>query len=230
MFKGVLFDLDGTLLPMDLMETMNSYFQALTLKASPYVEPKVFMGSLLEGVERMLDNDGAVTNEELFIEVISSRLGPSGQRLLPLFEEFYNNEYEELGRHVTPRREARLALELAAGSGAKVILATNPVFPIRAVEVRLDWAGLVDFPFTAITSYENSRFCKPNLNYYVEILSEAELEASDCLMVGNDTREDLVASELGLSTFLLEDYLIDRGCSYEPTWRGSWEELLKVLG
>jgi FMN phosphatase YigB (HAD superfamily) len=230
MFKGIFFDLDGTLLPLDLAEMMNSYFRALTIKLSPLVEPVSFMGALMAGVERMLYNDGHGTNEQVFLEAFSRRLDGDYRQLLPVFDEFYINEYRELGRHVTPRPEARRALDLAAASGAKVVLATNPVFPRLAVEARLEWAGLAGYPFAALTSYENSCFCKPNPSYYLEILEATGLQGHECLMVGNDTKEDLVAAELGFSTFLLEDFLIDRGSAYQPNWRGSWEELLKVLG
>ena len=200
MFKGIFFDLDGTLLPLDLAEMMNSYFRALTIKLSPLVEPVSFMEALMAGVEKMLYNDGRGTNEQVFMEAFFRRLDRDPRQLLPVFDEFYINEYRELGRHVVPRAEARRALDLAAASGAKVVLATNPVFPRLAVEARLEWAGLAGSPFTAITSYENSSFCKPNPGYYLEILQATGLQGPDCLMVGNDSKEDLVAAELGLRT------------------------------
>lgn len=230
MFKGIFFDLDGTLLPLDLAEMMNSYFRALTIKLSPLADPIAFINALGAGVERMLCNDGQGTNEQVFLEVFFRHIDRDPSQLLPVFDEFYLNEYRELGRHVVPRPEARQAVDLAAASGAQVVLATNPVFPRLAVEARLEWAGLAGYPFAAITSYENSCFCKPNPGYYLEILDATGLQGPDCLMVGNDTKEDLVAAELGINTFLLEDFLIDRGSAYTPTWRGSWEKLLKVLG
>jgi len=195
MFKGIFFDLDGTLLPLDLAEMMNSYFRALTIKLSPLVEPVSFMEALMAGVEKMLYNDGRGTNEQVFMEAFFRRLDRDPRQLLPVFDEFYINEYRELGRHVVPRAEARRALDLAAASGAKVVLATNPVFPRLAVEARLEWAGLAGSPFTAITSYENSSFCKPNPGYYLEILQATGLQGPDCLMVGNDSKEDLVAGD-----------------------------------
>jgi len=230
MFKGVFFDLDGTLLPLDLAELMNSYFRALAVKLSPYVEPRLFLSALMAGVEQMLANDGRGTNEEVFRAEFAWRLERGMEELQPIFDDFYLNEYRELGRGIEPRPEARQAVELAVGAGAQVVLATNPVFPRLAVKARLEWAGLADCPFAAITSYENSRYCKPNPGYYRDLLESLGLRGPDRLMVGNDTREDLAAAELGFCTFLLEDFLLDRGSLHEPTWRGSWEELLKVLG
>lgn len=228
-YKGVFFDLDGTLLPLDLDEFINMYFQALARKVSPYVESKFFLQILLASVEIMLNNDGTNTNEQIFLEAFFQRLDQEPEQFMLLFDDFYCNEFPALGEGIEPVPEARRALEIAEASGAQVILATNPVFPRNAVITRLEWAGVADFTFRHITSYENSRFCKPNPDYYTEILALTGLKGKDCLMVGNDSKEDLVAAELGFDTFLLEDYLIDRGSPYTPTWRGGWPDLLEVL-
>lgn len=229
-YKGVFFDLDGTLLSLDLDEFLNQYFNALTIKVSPFVEPKSFMKALMESTQTMLYNDGSKTNEETFMDAFFQRMNNEPQQLLPVFEDFYLNEFKSLGRNITARPEARQAVDLAAAGGAQVVLATNPVFPRAAVDARLEWAGLANYPFRHITSYENSSYCKPNPKYYGEILEATGLRGEDCLMVGNDSKEDLVAAELGFDTFLLEDHLLDRGSPYQPTWRGSWPDLLKVLG
>lgn len=229
-YKGVFFDLDGTLLAVDLDVFLNQYFGALAAKVAPYVESRQFMKVLLESTERMLRNDGSKTNEEVFMEDFFQRVDKDPKELMPVFDEFYREEYRLLGNDIPQRPEARQAVELAAEAGAQVVLATNPLFPRLAVDVRLEWAGLAGYPFQHITTYENSRYCKPNPGYYAEILAITGLRGEDCLMVGNDSKEDLVASQLGFDTFLLEGFLIDRGSPYTPTWRGGWARLLKVLG
>ena len=229
-YKGVFFDLDGTLLSLDLDNFLNKYFGALTTKVAPFVEPKTFMKALLESTELMLYNDGSKTNELAFMDGFFQRLDNEPQQLLPLFQDFYLNEFKDLGKDIQPVPEALRAVELAESGGAQVILATNPVFPRAAVDARLEWAGLASFPFGHVTSYENSSFCKPNPRYFAEILEATGLRGEDCLMVGNDSKEDLVAAELGFDTFLLLDNLIDRDSPYKPTWKGSWQDLLKVLG
>ncbi|MGI6365097.1 MAG: HAD family hydrolase [Bacillota bacterium] len=228
-YKGVFFDLDGTLLPLDLDEFINRYFLALAEKVASHVEPRLFLKVLLEATEKMLYNDGSKTNQEAFMEAFFQRVDNEPQELLPIFDEFYRQEFRRLGEGIQARPEARRAVELAGAGGAQVVLATNPLFPREAVAARLEWAGLADYPFRHITTYENSRYCKPNPRYYADILAEIGLRGEDCLMVGNDTKEDLVAAELGFDTFLLEGYLIDRGSPYTPTWRGDWADLLEVL-
>ncbi len=72
------------------------------------------------------------------------------------------------------------------------------------------WAGLDPADFEYLTSYENSRYCKPNPAYYTEICEKLRLSPSDCIMVGNDAREDLAARKAGLDVFLLTPCLINR--------------------
>jgi|SRR5690554_1033556 len=229
MYKGVFFDLDGTLLPVDLDELLNKYFDALAKKVQPYVAHEIFINTLLEATMEMMANDGSMTNEDRFMDAFFQRLDIEPGQLMPVLDEFYQKEYPQLGQDIQPASQARQAVEQAAQQ-AQVVLATNPLFPRAAVEARLEWAGLADFPFRLITTYENSSYCKPNPHYYAEMLAKIGLRGEDCLMVGNDTKEDLVAAELGFDTFLLEDYIIDRETPHRPTWRGSWPELLGVLG
>ena len=92
------------------------------------------------------------------------------------------------------------------------VLATNPLFPHTATENRMRWAGLKPEDFSFYTTYENSRYCKPNPKYYEEILQKLNLKPEECIMVGNDFGEDIVPTEkLGMQGFLLTDCLIHKG-------------------
>ena len=96
-------------------------------------------------------------------------------------------------------------------AGVRIVLATNPIFPAVATESRMKWAGLSPADFELYTTYENSRYCKPNPEYYKEIFAKLGCEGSDCIMVGNDVEEDMVpASALGAKVFLLTDCLINK--------------------
>ena len=81
---------------------------------------------------------------------------------------------------------------------------------MTATESRMKWAGLDSGDFEYVSSYENSHFCKPSLGYYREILDKLSIRADECLMVGNDADEDMIAKELGMQVFLLTDCLINK--------------------
>ena len=82
------------------------------------------------------------------------------------------------------------------------MLATNPLFPPTATQSRIRWAGLTPEDFEFITTYDNSSFCKPNPDYYREILGKLNLNAGECLMVGNDVGEDMIARTLGMLSLI----------------------------
>ncbi|MBQ2445786.1 MAG: hypothetical protein II272_05025 [Oscillospiraceae bacterium] len=60
----VLFDLDGTLLPMDQEEFIRAYFSLLAKKLAPRgYDPKALYPALLAGIEAMVVNDGSRRND-----------------------------------------------------------------------------------------------------------------------------------------------------------------------
>jgi FMN phosphatase YigB (HAD superfamily) len=114
--------------------------------------------------------------------------------------------------------------------GLRLVLATNPIFPAVATHSRVRWAGLTPEDFNHITTYENSRFCKPNPAYYRDILDNLGLKAEECVMVGNDEGEDGAAALLGLPVFLLTDCLIAReGADTTGMPRGGFPQLTAWL-
>ena len=99
-----------------------------------------------------------------------------------------------------------------------------------ATTQRIRWAGLDPADFETVTTYENSRFCKPDPRYYREILNNAGLAPEECIMVGNDVREDMAAQTLGMQVFLLTDCLLHAEGKDLSRWpRGGFKELRKYL-
>jgi len=93
-------------------------------------------------------------------------------------------------------------------TGLQVVIATNPLFPLTAIEQRLEWAGLPveEFPFALITSYEIMHSTKPHLAYYEEIAQRLGVEEKKCLMVGDDWRLDIApAYAVGMQTYWVAD-------------------------
>ena len=67
MIRAVLFDLDGTLLPMNMEEFTKGYFKLLAKKAAPFgYDAEKLVASIWKGTGAMVKNDGSCSNEEAF--------------------------------------------------------------------------------------------------------------------------------------------------------------------
>lgn len=209
--KAVLFDLDGTLLPMDQDEFVKTYFKLLAVKLAPRgYEPKQLIESLWLGVSDMVKNDGSKINEEAFWDRFAAIYGENTLNDKPVLEEFYGNEFHQAKAVCGTNPDAKGIVEGLRASGKKVVLATNPIFPAVATKSRMSWVGLSPEDFDYYTTYENSRFSKPNLKYYEGILKLIDCKPEECLMVGNDVSEDMITEKLGMKVFLLTDCLINK--------------------
>ena len=124
--------------------------------------------------------------------------------------EFYRNEFNQVQEVCGFEPMAAQIVRSLKGRGYRVVLATNPLFPAIATQNRIRWAGLLPEDFEYITTYENSHYCKPNPDYYREILAQLHLQPEECLMVGNDVGEDMITQQLGMKVFLLTDCLINK--------------------
>lgn len=229
-YQAILFDLDGTLLPMDNDVFVDEYFRLAALKVEPYgYKYDEMIAALWNSAKNMVLNDGSRTNGEACWESFSKVFGEKGYELMPVFEEFYCKEFHQAAEVTGDNPLAKKAIELAKEKAEKVVLATNPLFPPVAVQTRLGWVDLKPEDFDYWTHYENSSFCKPNPAYYLEIIRKLDLDVSRCLMIGNDAQEDVTAARAaGLDTFLVTDCLIDRGQGVDGK-KGSFKELVAFL-
>ena len=227
MVKAVLFDLDGTLLPMDQDEFVKAYFRLLAKKLAPYgYEPDKLVKAVWHGTGAMIQNDGSCTNETVFWNDFTNIFGEQARSHEPVFAEYYEKDFQQVKNSCGYTPQAAEIVRSLKVAGIRVALATNPVFPAIATESRIRWAGLEPEEFELYTTYENIGFCKPNLDYYREILRRMELDAADCLMVGNDVDEDMVAGQMGMEVFLLTDHLINKsGTDINAFPHGSFDDL-----
>lgn len=227
----IFFDLDGTLLPMDQEVFTKTYFQLLTKKLLPYgYEPQKLMSAIWSGITAMIKNDGSLTNEAVFWNAFLKIFGEKALHDKPIFEAFYINEFQNVKNACGFTPLSAAAIHALRSRGFRTVLATNPIFPSVATNSRIRWAGLLPEDFEFCTTYENSRHCKPNPAYYQDILDRLHLAAQNCLMVGNDVSEDMIAETLGMKVFLLTDCLINRenkNISVYP--QGSFAQLLDFL-
>ena len=231
MIKNILFDLDGTLLPMDQDKFANGYFRRLVKKLAPLgYEPQKTVDGIWAGTAAMVKNDGKRTNEEAFWIKFEEIFGERVNNDKPVFDDYYRNEFNEVKSDCGFNPAAAETVRKLKEKGFKLILATNPIFPAVATESRIEWAGLDKKDFELYTTYENSHYCKPNPAYYSEIIEKLSLNPSECLMVGNDATEDTAANELGIEVFLLTDFLINKkGIDISRYPNGGFDELLEYI-
>lgn len=231
-FKALLLDLDGTLLNVDMRKFIPQYIAALAPYLSHLIPEKKFGQMLLQSTRDVIVNtDASKTNEEVFFESFCSRSGYPPEVLVPIFDEFYRNRFPQLKSITSPNPESRSLLMRARQQGLALIIATNPIFPRVAIEHRLHWASISDFPFELVTALENMHFCKPNVEYYQEVIDITGYHPRECLMVGNDAGEDMVASKIGMQTFLVEnEFLINPfGKEVDCHFRGSLTDMIKII-
>ena len=231
MIKAVLFDLDGTLLPMDEEYFKKIYFGEVYKKIA-------YLGYTLDellkviwyGTKAMIQNDGSQTNEELFwkkfIEVHPDRLEENKEN----FVDFYSNIFPTLGHTCGYQPLAKDFIKALKDKGYEVIIASNPIFPIVATKARIRWAGCNPDDFKYITAYENSRFSKPNLKYYEEVLEKTGYKPEEVIMVGNDVREDMIVNKLGIDSYLITDCLLNLDNEDINKYKhGNFEEIMNLV-
>ena len=211
-YDAILFDLDGTLLPLDQDEFSRGYFKYLYVSAAAPLgyQKETFVPAMWKGVSAMVKNDGSRPNAEAFWEVFEAVTGIESKGKSEIFDKFYQGEFHKAKEFTRPTPVALEAVKAAKSIADKVVLATNPLFPAVAQESRLSWAGISPDEFCLVTNYENSTSCKPNPLYYLDIAKKIGVDPKRCLMIGNNAQEDVEASRAaGMEAILITDCLIN---------------------
>lgn len=205
MIRAILFDLDNTLLTNSMDRFLPAYLELISAHAADHVEPATLIRDLLAATAVMAKNaDPAVSNKEAFWGEFSRLTGLDPTEMIPFFTRFYRTRFNDIRLLTEHRPDARPLMEWAFRQGYAVVIATNPLFPLVAVEQRLAWAGIgvEDFDYDWITTYENSHYSKPHLGYYREILAQVDCAPAQTLMVGDDWERDIVpARQLGMGAY-----------------------------
>lgn len=206
MLNTILFDLDGTLAPFMQDDFIRGYFGALVRKLAPMGYTKeALIAALWKGSYAMIRNDGKRLNRDVFWEVFEAELGSGIRAAEDTLEDFYTREFDAVKSILTAPANRKSLIDRLKAMGYTVALATNPIFPAVAVKTRLSWVGLTPEDFACVTTYENSRFSKPNPAYYRDILAEIGKAPEECLMVGNNPVDDMAALDAGIDAYLVTD-------------------------
>ncbi|NLF67391.1 MAG: HAD family hydrolase [Chloroflexi bacterium] len=204
--KTLLFDLDDTLLGNDMDIFLPRYFDLLGEYGRPlFGDSENLLRELLRGTQAMIRNeDRSLSNREVFWRVFAERTGLDQSEAEAYFNRFYDEQFPSLQEVTELRPWAARTVRRALSEGYQVVVATNPLFPLRAIEHRLAWAGLPveEHDFALVTSYENMHATKPNPAYYEEILEQVGAEPESTLMAGDDWKNDVLpAASLGMHVY-----------------------------
>lgn len=229
--QAVFFDLDGTLVDVDMHLFVPVYLNRLTEQMKQLVEPACATRALHRAVAAMFANqDADKTLEAVLFDVLRDELAITPEQYRRCLQEFLHNDLEELRPLVVGHPLSPRLINAARTRDWQVVLATNPIFPRFVVDARVRWGGLDGDKFHHVTTYETDHFCKPNPDFFRDNLNLLQLEAERCLMVGNDTLHDLSASLVGMQTCLLTPWCIRRPKErFRPDWQGRHEELLALI-
>ncbi len=140
--------------------------------------------------------------------------------------------FPKLERHFFPMPGSGPFIDWARGR-FPLFLATNPVWPPEIIELRVRWAGIDPASFTGMSHVRRMHFCKPRREYYEEILEQEGLNEDQCLLIGNDLKMDLPATEVGIRVFIVVPQgplrEIQRPAGHALAWSGTYTDLRDLL-
>ncbi len=207
--KAILFDLDDTLLK-NSMETFGpALSQSFTRHLAHLIPPECTISAMQSALAAVDANaGGAPTNEELFTTTFCPAVGYEPENLAGLLERFWVEGFPKLRELTQPLPAARPVVEWVFQRGFQVAIATGMLLPYSVIEQRLEWAGVpvTEFDYALLTTWNNMHASKPHPAYYYEVLAHLGRQPDECLMVGNDWKEDIVpATSIGISSYWIAE-------------------------
>ncbi|MDM8270638.1 HAD family hydrolase [Thermophilibacter provencensis] len=233
MIRAVLFDMDDTLLRLNLTAFIARYVAgASSILARAARTTTMSLGAAyVRGFLAMDDQDrtDSLTNEQVFNQVIYDQTGiPLDDPVIHDLMDYYESEIVPgfSGGLVAARpvEGAREAIGAVHDAGLICALATNPTFSLACDRARMGWAGVSEDDFALVSTFSNSTRSKPSAQYYQEFANALGVRLEECLMVGNDATRDFARPECGLRTAY-----VGHARPKKAVWHGSMEKLSHVL-
>lgn len=209
MIKAILFDLDGTLLPMDNERFLKIYLSRVGACVPGQDAKHIAKCILAASMEVTKRGDGEETNAEMFARIFCGMTKLDRATSFRYFDRFYEEEFPKIGEFFPPEPMVRDIMDTCAQKGFVTALATVPLFPKAAVHARMAWAGIAPEEFALCGSYEDFCTCKPDPAFYLDVAARIGVLPGECLMVGNDAKDDILpALAAGMQAFFLTPYAI----------------------
>ena len=222
MLKAVLFDLDNTLILFEEVKFVNGYYPRLAARFEGVFPDGQFAERLMKATVELRNNDGSRINRELFITALCDGLDVNRKEVWARFEQFFSLDFDVFRDTVVATPGAGNVFRYVKERKLKLVVATNPIWPLSVQQKRIVWAGLGGAEVDLVTHIDNMSYCKPQLGYFRQICRLIDVQPEECLMVGDDPANDMVAALTGMKTYQTTD---SRAHSKQPL-----EVSKKVIG
>lgn len=239
MLDAVLLDLDNTLFLYNEPDFYKEYFNRITPYFANLIPPDQFKDRLDRSLNALMQNSGRVPNSLCFLDTFCYRMRARLPAIWQRFLSFYETEYDRIPVQGETPDGLHMVIDHLSQKRLKLVIASNPLFPLIAQEKRLAWTGLERDRFDFVTHLENMSYIKPRKGYYRQICEVLQAAPDRCLMVGNDPINDMAARGVGLSTYLTMDAhdgkyqwaILDHGSgdAYPPDFRGPLANLPDIV-
>lgn len=210
MINTILLDLDGTVLPLDMDLFMTIYFNEMSKVFNDLPDHEMLVKNIWAATNAAVKNTEKVTNEEVFMKAYDELIVGDLEEHKKRFELFYDEGFLKTKKSVQENEWIRISVKILKEKGYELVLATNPIFPMKAIHHRIRWAGFEPGDFSYISSFERNHYCKPQIKFYEEVLGAIGKRPEECMMVGNDVQEDMVVGKIGIKTYLINEHLLHR--------------------
>jgi FMN phosphatase YigB (HAD superfamily) len=232
--KHLLCDLDGTLIYSGDFR-INLAFLGRTLPTlKKHQGWKAALKALKESQSILKIPSSLETNYERMVKVFQKHFKLDQNQAIDAMRSSMDDIFPKLKNHFGEIKGAAKFIEWAHPNYS-LTLATNPVWSIELVKLRMRWGGINPDYFQSITTADRMHACKPAPEYYREILAQEKFNAADCLLIGNERVMDLPATRVGIAVFLIREKAKALTCLEAPTtkfpgaWRGNYTHLRKML-
>ena len=138
----LLFDLDGTLLPLDMDEFMKIYFEEMGKAFQDMIGADKLERNIWTGTKAMVTNLEEKTNEQVFMDTFEKLVDGDLSLYQERFDRFYDDGFLKVRDAVEASPLVKGAVSALKNKGYSLVIATNPLFPQKAITHRIDWAGL----------------------------------------------------------------------------------------
>lgn len=230
MIDTILLDVDGTLLLIDTEDFLENHIKAVAKKVKDLLSEEEVTTYFWKSTEAVIKNTNPEkTNEEVFFENLFEHASVDREEMTKLLEDFYENDFKDIERISSINEYMVDSVRILKDKGYNLVVASNPLFPGKAMLDRLEWAGLNPEDFSFIPSFEDMHYCKPEIKFFEEILEKIDKKASNCLVVGNHTEEDMIAKEIGITTYLVTDNYIGDINDENIDKKGSYSDFLEFV-